>query len=156
MYCLPQDADIVVLEFTANDKRDAPYADPERKGYEQLVRKLLNMPGRPALLQLHHYAWWHAVGERIEDGGLFYSPAGEAQLSVFAHYYDFPALSVRAAMWPLMQARVNQFNVSWRGQRCCVCVPACAPARVLVIVVCPSANAWWEHSAYARPASSTR
>ena len=42
----PQDADLVVLEFSANDKRDAPYTDPERKGYEQLIRKLLQLPGR--------------------------------------------------------------------------------------------------------------
>lgn len=40
---------------------------------------------RPALIQLHHYAWWHAVGDGIEDGGLFYYPAGEAQLGVFSH-----------------------------------------------------------------------
>ena len=39
---------------------------------------------RPALIQLHHYAWWHAVGDGVEDGGLFYHPAAEAQLGVFA------------------------------------------------------------------------
>lgn len=39
---------------------------------------------RPALIQLHHYAWWHAVGDGVSDGGLFYHPAGEAQLGVFA------------------------------------------------------------------------
>lgn len=39
----------------------------------------------PALIQLHHYAWWHAVGDGVEDGGLFYFPAAEAQLGVFAH-----------------------------------------------------------------------
>lgn len=105
-----EDADLVVLEFSANDKRDAPYSDPERKGYEQLIRKLLKLPGRPALLQLHHYAWWHAVGDGVLDGGLFYYPAGEAQLGVFAQYYDFPSLSVRNAMWHLMRARVDQFN----------------------------------------------
>lgn len=27
-------------------------------------------------------------------------------------YYDFPSLSVRNAMWHLMRARVDQFNVS--------------------------------------------
>lgn len=41
-----QTADLVVLEFTANDKKDAPYSDPERKGYEQLIRKLLKMKNR--------------------------------------------------------------------------------------------------------------
>lgn len=130
-----QDADLIVLEFSANDKKDALYTDPERRGYEQLVRKLLQLPGRcaaaparaclvlythpmrkpaslllllhkvhcvrsaahqpqppscplcahrPALIQLHHYAWWHAVGDGVHDGGLFYHPAGEAQLGVFA------------------------------------------------------------------------
>lgn len=74
-----------MLEFSANDKRDAPFSDPERKGYEQLARKLLRLPSRPALVQLHHYAWWHAVGDGIDDGGLFYHPAGEAQLGVLAH-----------------------------------------------------------------------
>ena len=43
-----QDADLIVLEFSANDKKDAPYTDPERRGYEQLVRKLLQLPGRCA------------------------------------------------------------------------------------------------------------
>lgn len=109
-HMVKQDADLVVLEFSANDKRDAPYSDPERKGYEQLIRKLLNMQGRPALIQLHHYAWWHAIGDGIVDGGLFYFPAAEAQLGVFAQYYDFPSVSVRAAMWHLMRARVDQFN----------------------------------------------
>jgi lysophospholipase L1-like esterase len=105
-----KDADLVVLEFSANDKKDAPYTDPERRGYEQLVRKLLQLPGRPALIQLHHYAWWHAVGDGVNDGGLFYHPAGEAQLGTFASYYDFPAVSVRAAMWHLMRAGVAQFK----------------------------------------------
>ncbi len=50
MFChimlLLQDADLVVLEFSANDQKDAPYSHQERKGYEQLIRKLLQMPGR--------------------------------------------------------------------------------------------------------------
>lgn len=41
-----QDADLIVLEFSANDLKDAPFSHPERKGYEQLVRKLLGMWGR--------------------------------------------------------------------------------------------------------------
>ena len=58
-----QDADLVVLEFTMNDHRDAPYGNSERRAYEQLIRKLGGMQGAPAILQLHHYAWSHAVGE---------------------------------------------------------------------------------------------
>lgn len=105
-----EDADLVVIEFTINDPRDTTYADPERRAYEQLVRKLMALPGRPALLQLHHWAWWHAVGDGVEDGGLFYYHPGEAQLGVFAQYYDFPSLSVRASMWRLMHDRAPMFN----------------------------------------------
>ncbi|KAL4421416.1 hypothetical protein ABPG75_010707 [Micractinium tetrahymenae] len=105
-----EDGDIVILEFTINDAKDAPYTDSGRRGYEQLIRKLMALPGRPAILQLHHWAWWHAVGDGISDGGLFYYPPAEAQLSVFAQYYDFPVLSTRAAMWRLMQAREPLFN----------------------------------------------
>jgi hypothetical protein len=36
----------VVLEFTANDLKDVPYSHPERKAYEQLLRKLMKMRGR--------------------------------------------------------------------------------------------------------------
>ena len=88
-----------MLEFTLNDRRDVSYGDPERRGYEQLIRKLGGMRGAPAILQLHHYAWWHAVGEGVEDGGLYYFPAGEAQLSVFAH------VSGGGGEWVLLAAR---------------------------------------------------
>ena len=50
----------MVLEFSANDQRDVPYSHPERKGYEQLIRKLLKMPGRWA------GAW---RGAQALDGG---------------------------------------------------------------------------------------
>jgi len=41
-----QDADIVVVEFTINDSKDNPYTAGDRRGYEQLLRKLLALPGR--------------------------------------------------------------------------------------------------------------
>lgn len=41
-----QDVDFVVLEFTLNEHPDEPFTDPQRQGYEQLVRKLLQLPGR--------------------------------------------------------------------------------------------------------------
>lgn len=41
-----QDADIVTLEFSVNEKPDAPYPSPERRAFEQLLRRLLRLPGR--------------------------------------------------------------------------------------------------------------
>ena len=76
-------ADLVILEFSINDAQDAPFTSPERRAYEQLVRALLRLPGRPALLQLHHHRWWHPVpGSRALSGGVFYEPPLEAQLGV--------------------------------------------------------------------------
>lgn len=43
---VPQDADLVTLEFAVNEKPDAPYPSPERRAFEQLLRRLLRLPGR--------------------------------------------------------------------------------------------------------------
>ena len=39
-----------MLEFTVNDRPDLPLTDIQRKGFEQLLRKLLRLPGRPAVV----------------------------------------------------------------------------------------------------------
>lgn len=41
-----QDADLVTLEFSVNEKPDAPYPSSERRAFEQLLRRLLRLPGR--------------------------------------------------------------------------------------------------------------
>lgn len=41
-----QDADLVVLEFTQNDRPESWFTAPQRRAYEQLLRKLLALPGR--------------------------------------------------------------------------------------------------------------
>ncbi len=99
----------VTLEFAINDKADAPWASPQRKAYEQLIRRLLALPGRPAVLLLHHYAWWMATHDDGR-GGLFYREP-EGQHTLLAHYYDLPSVSVRAATWRLMQAGIDGFRV---------------------------------------------
>ncbi|KAI7841869.1 hypothetical protein COHA_004398 [Chlorella ohadii] len=110
------DADLVFVEFTVNDRPDLPLTDPQRKGFEQLLRKLLRLPGRPAVVLLHHYPWWRASG----DGrrlGLFYYPLTEQHFTLLAHYYDLPSVSVRAALYPLMINAVDGFKVDKVTQR---------------------------------------
>lgn len=34
------------------DKDDLPFSDPQRRGYEQLLRKLQRLPGAPAVVQV--------------------------------------------------------------------------------------------------------
>ena len=72
-----------VLEFTYNENAAAGYSDPPRRAFEQLLRRLLALPGPPALLLLHHYAWFMTHGDGL-DRGLFYYPP-EAQLTTFAN-----------------------------------------------------------------------
>lgn len=55
----------------------------ERRAYEQLIRRLLALPGRPAVMLLHSFGWWVASGDGV-DSGLFYA-GPEAQLTTLAH-----------------------------------------------------------------------
>ncbi|KAI3430747.1 hypothetical protein D9Q98_009159 [Chlorella vulgaris] len=105
-----QEADLVVVEMTLNDRVVHSFDSPDRRAYEQLVRKALRLPSRPAVLLLHSYAWYYAFGDGA-TGGLFY-PITEGHLTMLSQYYDVPALSVRTATWRLMQAGIQGFSTS--------------------------------------------
>ncbi|KAL4431189.1 hypothetical protein ABPG75_006445 [Micractinium tetrahymenae] len=106
---VPEDADLVSLEFTVNEAQNSPYQSPERRSFEQLIRRLLARKHPPAVLILHSYGWWNSFGDGM-DRGLFYQQP-ELQLTAFSHFYDVPALSVRAAAYHLMAAGVDKFKV---------------------------------------------
>lgn len=79
---------------------------------------------RPAVLQLHNWAWWHHArggGEALESG-LFSETPAEAQLTTLAQYYDLPALSLRAAAFQLIRAGVPGFRVRLRGLAVASCL----------------------------------
>jgi hypothetical protein len=60
-----------------------------RKGFEQVLRKLLRLPSRPLVVVLHHYAWWHATHEPYVPGapaGLFWEGA-EMQFTQYAQVH---------------------------------------------------------------------
>ncbi|KAI3428291.1 hypothetical protein D9Q98_006670 [Chlorella vulgaris] len=107
---VPPETDLAVVEFTFNEFPSAPYPDPTRRGFEQLLRKLLRLPSSPAVVVLHHFAWYYSYGDGV-DAGLYYRPA-EAQLGTMAQYYDIPSLSVRNAVYSRMQADAAPFKVS--------------------------------------------
>lgn len=105
---VPPEADLVVVEFTYNEPEDEPFDSPPRRGFEELLRKLLRLRNGPAVLLLHHYAWWYTYGDGVKYG-LYYRP-GEAQLSTFGNYYDLPTVSMRNVLWPLMRAGIEGFK----------------------------------------------
>ncbi|KAL4854370.1 hypothetical protein ACK3TF_004888 [Chlorella vulgaris] len=103
------DADVVVVEYTMNENRTAEFDSLERREYEQLLRRVLRLPGQPAVVLLHSYAWLLAAGDGVTEG-LFYTNT-EGQLATLAQFYDVPSLSLRAAVWQLMQAGIDGFKV---------------------------------------------
>lgn len=63
-----------VIEFTYNEPEDEPFDSPPRRGFEELLRKLLKLRNGPALVLLHHYAWWCAPAgawRRLGPAGVF-------------------------------------------------------------------------------------
>jgi hypothetical protein len=68
--------------MTLNDRVVHSFDSPDRRAYEQLVRKALRLPSRPAVLLLHSYAWYYAFGDGA-PGGLFY-PITEGHLTMLS------------------------------------------------------------------------
>ena len=56
-------------------------------------------------------SWWTAKGEGWENGGLFWHPSTESDLTTLASYYDCPSLSLRAAVHPLFRSSIPGFKV---------------------------------------------
>lgn len=102
-----------------NDKIETneAFEAPPRMAFELLMRGILELPGRPAVLLLHYYSWWHAYkGNR---SGSYYGyrdgQGPEDELSVIARYYEVPTFSLKTAAYPLMAAGIPGFRVDRVG-----------------------------------------
>ena len=89
---VPADADLVVVEFTQNEPDNVEFTESSRKAYEQLLRKVLKRPGAPAIIQLHHYAWWFTYGDGVQFGR--YYRYGEGHLQFMANVSERGGVSV--------------------------------------------------------------
>ncbi|GIL73990.1 hypothetical protein Vretifemale_4073 [Volvox reticuliferus] len=66
-YHLPPSVDIVFVEYAANDS-PAPrwtFSDPSRRSMERLLRKLLQLPSKPAVVLVNMYAIGAAHGNHL-------------------------------------------------------------------------------------------
>ncbi|EFN59047.1 expressed protein [Chlorella variabilis] len=98
---VPEDADIVVVEFAMNDgtqvdcARDGSGTVPARGSFERLLRKLQALPNRPAVVVLNAYSFIRgSVGSYLKNA--------ENEMSIIAAYYGLPTLSMRAAVFHQM------------------------------------------------------
>lgn len=127
---VPEDSDLVVLDFAVNDGHVSPngrdklgysFDGGARRGFEQLLRKSLKLPGQPAVALLQFFSW-NATRDKIEVEGIGGVPVGESffwrtiedELSTIGAYYDAPILSLRNAVFHLLREQRHGFryNVS--------------------------------------------
>ena len=72
---VPEDADLIVLEFAVNDEwRLEGITGDGARAFEQLLRKLRSMPRRPALVMLAYWSWFY--GQDFNGDGPV-GPAGQ-------------------------------------------------------------------------------
>jgi hypothetical protein len=81
--------------------------------FERLLRRLLLLPSKPAVLLLEFYPWWMSFGDGVFQGRFNRQP--EIDQTVLGQYYDVPVVSLRAAAWRLMHAGIDGFKVRWPG-----------------------------------------
>ncbi|KAK8865892.1 hypothetical protein IAR55_001040 [Kwoniella newhampshirensis] len=90
-YCsthhLPDQTDLVILEFDASDPNDAQWLDL----FELLVRSILVRPDQPAVIILGHFS------PQIQAQNGFAGP--ELLHTVVAQFYDVPHISVKGLLY---------------------------------------------------------
>ncbi|KAG2493839.1 hypothetical protein HYH03_008056 [Edaphochlamys debaryana] len=93
---IPEDVDLVLVEYSVNDDPD-PSADyKSRRAFERLLRKVLALPSRPAVVLVHFFSW--------QNGEADFWQSAERDLDEFAAYYGLPSVSLRAAVVPALPA----------------------------------------------------
>ncbi|KAL4422279.1 hypothetical protein ABPG75_008476 [Micractinium tetrahymenae] len=93
---VPQDADLVILEFNMND--GGPLDSPMRRAHERLVRKILNLPNRPAAVELVFWEW-PALPFNDSLLPVPWRYSHDEELGDMAQYYRLPWLGMRSLLW---------------------------------------------------------
>lgn len=101
----------MILEFAVNDPPSVSTASggssfeaPVRRGFEQLLRIVLQHPARPAIFVLMSFRWRCPFYLTAED-----------DMGVLVQYYDLPVLSMRAATYHYLRTEHQDPRVS----QCC-------------------------------------
>ena len=103
------DSDLVFVELSVNDhSREMDVAIPfeKRAPFEILIRRLLQLPHRPAVVVFNGLRWSHQT-EANREGE--YTNNAEADFSDFISYYELPSISIKASVYHLMQMGVPNF-----------------------------------------------
>ncbi|GAB4818400.1 hypothetical protein N2152v2_005446 [Parachlorella kessleri] len=100
---LPEAVDLVVVEQVSRFSPDL--ASPWNTAYERLVRRLLQLPPRPAVVALQAYAYRRSNKE--------FQNNVENEANVYSAYYGLPILSMRSAVFPFILERREGYLADW-------------------------------------------
>ncbi|KAL7419490.1 hypothetical protein Q5752_006328 [Cryptotrichosporon argae] len=96
---IPEDVDIVMVEFAINDE----FQIESVASYERLIRALLDLPSKPAVINLHSLS---VASDLMARGG-------ELQYGV-ASFYDLPLVTLRN---PLLPRLLNNHSLAYDWYR---------------------------------------
>jgi lysophospholipase L1-like esterase len=99
--------ELVLVEYAINDNPIAPLNSDATRALERLVRRLLALPLRPAVLFVNLFQF----GAGGNGGNPFYNTA-EHRFNEVAKYYGLPAISLRNALWPALHASKVGFHLA--------------------------------------------
>lgn len=127
------------LARAANDNEYASLNSLDRRAYEHLLRRLLALDSRPAVLLLHTYQWWRAAGSAVTKG-LFYKEP-EQQLTTLSHVRHGQGMqgAFSAVCAPLCPQGVRRVNAAGSSLLLPALVPANAhtPPHPRSTMMCP-------------------
>lgn len=111
---MPKDVDLVIVEYNVNDGFEGTHChvlpckieygnmnSPQRRAYERLLRKLLMLPHRPAVIML----------QTFDFSKRMFMHSAEDQLGTFAQLYSLPWLSFRGVLWEKQQRGAKGYSV---------------------------------------------
>jgi hypothetical protein len=90
---------------------------PTRRAFERLIRKLLLLPKRPAVVLVNAYNYLY-----VRPVGTYWSNA-ESDFNVIAQYYNLVSLSLKGCCYQAMVANITGFQVN-QAQRMVAVGPA--------------------------------
>lgn len=96
------DVDIIFSDFLYDDDF-APQivGNPKTAGYEQLVRRMLSLPSRPAVIMMQTMRWGAAADPKVAKADLWkpFHLTLEDVYGAMSQYYDIQWLSFRDATY---------------------------------------------------------
>mmetsp|Transcript_3873 Transcript_3873/g.8308 ORF Transcript_3873/g.8308 Transcript_3873/m.8308 type:complete len:495 (-) Transcript_3873:846-2330(-) len=106
------DVDVVFSEYILNDGRhDSISNNPKTREYERLVRRVLGLPSRPAMVMMQVYSHGNAFPNTHHEWKPFHDGIEDVYGSL-AQYYDVQWLSFRGATYRLSSFKADP-NFTW-------------------------------------------